>query len=236
MKSRLTRSVEIRTRKQITRTLVVIGVIFFILIIFGPSIIGELGNLMFSLKKEKVANSNYSVNFLDAPTLDDIPQAVGTDMIDISGTTSVKDAKIELLVNDTSYKNIDIDDDGKFIKRGIKLKDGENMLKARVVKGDKQSDFSDEYVVRFTKDAPKLEITAPTDGATFKKADQQISIIGKTEPDNIVTVNSFRAIVNSGGEFSYYLKLNEGENEIKVEAENDAGKKTEKKIKVTYKP
>ena len=47
-------------------------------------------------------------------------------------------------------------------------------------------------------------------------------------------MNEFWAIVDAGGNFSYTLPLQNGENTIKVVATDEAGNKTEYEVKVTY--
>lgn len=75
-----------------------------------------------------------------------------------------------------------------------------------------------------------------SEGGTYTKADKNLTVTGTTDPDNSVTVNSFRAIVDTTGKFTYQLQLNDGENQITIEAQNPAGTTTQKQLKVTYQP
>ena len=105
-----------------------------------------------------------------------------------------------------------------------------------MIKNNKGSEFSQDYKISYLKGEPKLEIGFPSDGASFTKADQEINVSGTTDPDNTVKVNDFIAIVDTNGNFSYFLKLKEGENKIKIVATNPAGKTSEKEITVSYSP
>ena len=105
-----------------------------------------------------------------------------------------------------------------------------------MIRNNKESDFSQDYKISYLKDEPKLEISFPNDGASFSKADQEINIRGTTDPENAVKINDFIAIVDTEGNFSYILKLKEGENKIKIVAANLAGKTSEKELTVSYSP
>lgn len=237
-RSRLRRNLEKQTRKQIIISLLGIGVVLFLLLRFGPSLIGGIGDIIFKVKGGgNEVNKISSRDYIEPPSLDPISPPNSDGKITVSGQTSYTDATIEIVVNDTSYEDIAVESDGKFKKENIALFEGDNTVKARVKKGDKASDFSNETIVKYAKSEPKIDISAPSDGQIFTKADQQITVSGKTDnPDNIVTVNGFRAIVNSDGSFSYYLKLNDGDNTISIEATNTTDKKTKKEIKVKYQP
>ena len=90
--------------------------------------------------------------------------------------------------------------------------------------------------MNYQSDKPKLEVSFPVDNATLSRADKTITVTGQTDPDNTVSINSFRAIVENGGKFSYQLTLNDGDNQITIEAQNPAGLTTQKQLKVTYNP
>lgn len=113
---------------------------------------------------------------------------------------------------------------------------GQNTIKARALVGDRKSDFSKDYLVLYSKEPPKIEEVSPGDGTEFKRGDQDIRVSGKTDPFASVTVNDFVAIVDENGNFSYFLKLNEGENKIIIKAKNKAGKESTKELTVRFSP
>lgn len=236
--SRKQRNLEKQSKHQILMFLSAIAAIIFILLIFGGTIIGGLGDLILKVRGTKPQAAPIKTDIrLQAPSLNDIPPATTNNTIDISGTSNYPNGIIELYINDLSYKNIAVDKNGKFSKSNVKLQNGINTIKARIVKDGNSSNFTDEKSIRLTTDAPGLEISSPNDGQEFKKADQQITVMGKTDGGDItVTVNGFRAIVQNDGNFSYYLKLKEGDNPISIEAKNAADKSTTKDLKVKYSP
>jgi cytoskeletal protein RodZ len=71
---------------------------------------------------------------------------------------------------------------------------------------------------------PNLEISSPTDNQ--KTTEEQITIIGKTNPDNSVSINGNLTQLNDQGEFNYRFRLIQGENKIVIEATNRLGRKT----------
>ena len=86
--------------------------------------------------------------------------------------------------------------------------------------------------------APTLDISTPSDGQRFDKnsigSGNSISVSGKTDQGVSVTVNGFWAVVDDSNNFSYTLPLQNGDNQIKIIAIDQAGNKTEKDIKVNY--
>lgn len=236
MKSRLTRRTEKQTKRQLYFSLTGIAATLIFLSVFGPMVLTFFGGVIDSFQGKNKNQINYlSLAPYQTPTLDPLPQATPSASITIIGRSQYTDGQIEVFLNNSSYKEAEIDDNNFEIKN-IKLDVGENTIKIRYKKGDKKSDFSQEQKIALIKDAPKLEISNPKDNATFGKADQDIVINGQTDADNSVNVNGFRAIVDISGNFSYTITLKEGENKITIEALNEAFKTTTKTITVFYKP
>lgn len=237
-RSRLSRKMEKQNKKQVTLMLLGIILVLFLFFKFGISALSAVSDFFISLneKKDNQTNSKSSVeNFVQPPFLDAIPVATTSSSLFVSGTTVDKDGLVEVFLNDSKEAEIEIKD-GKFIDKVDGLKEGDNIVKARTkIKDDKMSNFTRDYLVTYTKKGPELDVTFPTEGSTFTKSNQ-INVTGKTNSSNSVTVNGFIAIVDENGNFSYYLKLNDGDNTITVVAQNPAGVTTKKEIKVKYSP
>lgn len=236
-RSRLSRRSEERTKNQITRLFIVLVILILILLFFGAQIIGFVGNIIFNIRgannqTQKIVSKDY----LEPPFVDPLPQATPSAAIKVAGLTQYRDSQLEIFVNDTSYKNVAVGKDGKFEQESVILKEGANTIKVRVKQNNKTSDFSNPQIIIYTKNPPKLDISSPNDGQQFQKADQNITVSGKTDPDSIVTVNGYRSIVNDDGSFSYYLPLKGGDNEITIRATSATGAQIEKKLKVNYQP
>lgn len=234
--SRLTRTSERQNKKQALLFTLGIVVVIGILIQFGPLLVNLFGNAVYSLRGEQSEEEVIDDNTLvQAPVLTDIPTATQSSRITFSGIAPSDKGTIELYVNDQLEDELELSSTS-FEVKNVALRKGKNVIKARYSEGKNTSPFSEEHEVTYITEKPKLEVSHPSDGASFTKADKNIQITGQTDPDNTITVNSFRAIVNADGEFSYLLPLNDGENQITVITQNPAGITSEKKLKVTYTP
>lgn len=80
--------------------------------------------------------------------------------------------------------------------------------------------------------SPYLEIYAPKDGQQIET--EKIELIGRADPDTLVTVNSQSVFLSELGEFRYKLELFPGENTIVVEAKSKLGRKTKRQRTVFY--
>ena len=235
-RSRLTKHIEKQRKKQLILSLIGIIVLLFLLLRFAPMILDGIGSLLLTVNENKeITEPTKSVSILSAPTLTADFKATESSRISIEGTSSSNEGTIELYVNDLAQEEIKLTEK-RFTLKNVKLTNGENIIKARLVINNKRSDFSDDLVILKTDEKIQIEELSPSDGQEFKRGDERIEISGKTAPTNKVTVNGFRAIVDQDGKFSYMLQLHEGDNEIKVIAESPSGKKDEKTIKVKFTP
>lgn len=234
--SRLTRTTKERNKKQIMFFGFAIIALLFIFFQFGPYLLNLSGSFMSGLNKPSdkiIANEN---NTLETPFINSIPEATNSARIHIQGTSVYSDAQVELYVNGSSFDDITLSDDQKFTFKDVNLREGANIIKVRVKKGDLASDFSRNYIVEYSAGDTKLEVSSPTEGATFGRGDQTINVTGKTDPDSSISVNGSVAVVDADGNFSYFLSLSDGDNTISIDAQSAGGKTTNKSIKVTYKP
>lgn len=234
--SRLTRTSKEKTKRQIIFFAVAILVLLFVLSQFGGLILTSISSFTSRFSTNKPVVAVEDKNTLESPFIEDIPEATNSAEIHISGSASYSDATVELFINGTRYDTSPLSSDQKFSFDDVPLRNGGNIIKARVKKGNALSDFTREYTVILNKDDVKLDVSSPSDGATFTRGDQTITVQGTTNPNGTVTVNGFRAIVDETGNFSYYLNLAEGENTITIEAQSESGKTANKSLKVTFKP
>jgi len=171
------------------------------------------------------------------PKINTLPEATKTAYINLSGTGEAG-STIEIYFNDKNIISIISDNDSKFSTGKLRLEEGKNSIYAIAVdnKGN-QSSSSEKHYVWYDEKPPELDITSPQDGDNFYGSQEKtITIQGKTEPEVSVILNDRIIIVNSAGEFSTTLSLNEGENQIRVVAQDRAGNETEKEIRVIYLP
>jgi hypothetical protein len=226
-------------RKAIQNTIFVIlglGVIAFLLLTFGAQLL-----INFSLLLGPKGNSTYNttdsqgVNYIATPDLNPMETATNSAKINVSGTSSVDKSTVKLYVNGILADTTKVNEKNEFNFRNISVDQGDNEIKAKIISPDgKESDFSAPQTITYTNKAPDLSIDYPQDGQTLK--DDQQTLHGKTSAGAKVTVNGFWAIVDDQGNFSYNIKLQNGDNTMKLEAVDDAGNKTSKEIKVNYSP
>lgn len=234
--SRLTKTTADKAKKKIIFQIAAIVILLILLIQLGPMALNAVGGVLSSFQKSGNNQADSKDSTLEAPFIESIPDATNSAQIIIIGSSPYADAEIELYVNDSSHDVVALDENQTFTFNDVTLKEGNNFIKARVKRGKDASFFTQEYKVVYSKGEPKLEVATPTENQQFSKGDQSINVSGKTDPENTVTVNSFRAIVDEDGNFSYYLKLNDNDNTLKIEAISPSGKNISKEIKVVYKP
>lgn len=235
--SRLTRTNERQNKKQAILFTIGIIILVGILIQFGPLLVNIFGNAVYTLRggDDRETQEVIKNTLVQPPILTDIPSATQSSRISFNGISPLREGTIEIYVNGRLADEIELESE-KFEVDNLSLKKGVNTIKARLVNGEETSPFSEEIEISYISEKPELEVSSPSDGATFTKADKNITVRGKTDPANSVTVNAFKAIVDPDGEYSYLLQLNDGENTITVEATNPAGVSTSQQLKVTYTP
>lgn len=234
--SRLARTNERQNKKQALIFTIGIIILIGILIQFGPLLINVFGNAVYSIRGGDKADNNQVAGqeLIQPPILSGIPDATQSAKISFSGSAPDKNGTIEIYVNDELAKEIAIKDKLDFNVQSLSVSKGQNTIKARFSKEGKTSSFTPDFQTNYLLDKPKLDVSFPSDNVSFTKADKTITVTGQTDTDNTITVNSFRAIVENDGKFSYQLTLNEGDNQINIEAQNPAGATTQKQLKVTY--
>lgn len=235
--SRLTRTSEKQNKRQALLFTVGIIVLIGILIQFGPVLVNIFGNFVYTLRGgDKSDTQVVGKELLQPPTFIGIPEATQSAKISFSGSAPDKKGTVEIYVNDDLKDEINIDAKTDFEVKNLSLFKGSNVIKGRFVQGHNTSSFTQGFEVNYISDKPKLDVTFPSDGSTYTKADKNLTVTGTTNPDNSISVNSFRAIVDPNGNFSYLLTLKDGENQITIEAQNLAGVTTQKQLKVTFQP
>lgn len=234
IRSRLSRRMEQKTKRNLL--LSVLGIILVILLTFKFGI-PFLINLTFFLsgsKGNREQSENKYPSFIAPPILNSFPQATSSANIIISGVAS-KNQTINLYINDNLIDTSKTKDDGSFSFKET-ISSEESVIKAKVVVGNKESEFSQPLTTAFKSSSPSLNISSPSDGQSFSKDQSIAEVRGTTDADVKITVNGFWAITHDAGNFSYRMPLQNGENKIKIVATDIAGNRTEKEIKAIYSP
>lgn len=201
------------------------------LLFFGVPILGKFADFLDVVFGKKAAdNSALQAGALPPPQLDLLPEATNSANLTVSGFA--QNGEVEIFLNGEKTTLVKVDD-GKFSYDDMKLKNGSNDVKARLLAEDKQSDFSDISKITLDTEEPSLEITSPTPDQNFSGVNR-IQVSGNTEKDAQVYANGFLANVETDGKFEVFVPLKEGDNEIEVKAVDSAGNSTTQKVKVKY--
>lgn len=235
--SRISKITKTRTRKAIFLTFLGIVSIITALFAFGTDLL-----INFSVLAGKLRGSNDSVkssqekDYVPPPTIDTLPSATNSATTKVTGYTTSPNYTIKLYVNGEFFDKKSVKDDKTFSFNNVKLETGENQIKAKAITDeDVESEYSNEATIIYVDKMPELAIDSPQDGGST--SNERISVTGSTDPGNKVTVNDFWAIVNGEGRFNYNnLKLQHGENIIKVVATDAAGNQTIREVKITFSP
>lgn len=231
--SRLSRRLESQSRKNLFLSILGIILVLVLLVKFGIPLLVNF-SLFLSGQKTEESSKTASSEYLSPPNLNQTANATNSSEFIITGS-AVRDEEIDLYVNDSLSDKKETEDNGNFSFK-VTLQTGDNKIKAKAKKNDKESDFSNELVIAYKNSPPSLSLDSPTDGQKFEKDQNTAQVLGKTDSGIRVTVNGFWAVIDENNNFSYSLPLQNGDNMIKIEAQDQAGNKTEKEIKVTYSP
>lgn len=231
-RSRLTLKTEKKTRKTIVLTSLGILIILILLLKFGINMLVGFSVFLAGTRNQSTTNANSSNEFIASPVLDPLPNATNSAKIEISGKSQSNNT-VELYINNNLKDTVQADVKGTFLFIQT-LFNGENQIKTRVKKNNQLSDFSNSFSVFLKNIPPSLTVDSPSDGQSFSKDQSSIIIKGKTDSGVTITVNGFWAIIDENNNFSYNLPLQNGDNQIKITATDQAGNNTEKNLKVNY--
>lgn len=234
--SRLARNIERRTRKNLIFSILGIIIVLFLVVKLGIPLLVNFSLLIANQKDKSATSQNTASNpsFIAPPILNPLPSATNSASLVISGMGNAGQT-VRIYINNNLIDETPTEKDGSFSINET-LQNGTNTIQAKSELNGKESSFSDPLNVTFSNTKPNLDITSPSDGQTFSKDQNTAQVSGKTDPDIKITVNGFWAIVDDNNNFSYSLPLQNGDNQIKVIATDNAGNTTEKDIKVTYNP
>ncbi len=110
------------------------------------------------------------------------------------------------------------------------LEQGDNTLAIEAT-DDVGNVATQEIIVHQKTAAPLLELNVQ-DNATFQQ--NEVQVIGKTEPGAIVTIGGQLVNVSSLGEFQTTVNLQNGQNLLQVVAQDQAGNLTQTQRRLTY--
>ncbi len=233
-KSRLRRSVERQTKKNLYLTLLGMLIIVLVVVIFGGQLLIKFSLFVEKLREgQDTSTPTTTKTYIAPPLLSQTFTATNSAEISIAGTAQAKQT-VKLYVNDDAIDKVKAADDGSFSFDNVKLSDGDNSIKAKALSEKNESSYSNELTITYKNHAPSLSIDSPADNQIVSGDNNKVTVSGKTDANVNVTVNGFWAIVSEDGHYMYDLTLQNGDNQIKIQAVDQAGNKAEAERKVIY--
>jgi hypothetical protein len=171
------------------------------------------------------------------PILSNLPIATTSASLTVNGYTET-DAGVKLYRSGAELAETLADESGNFeFLNVLLLKDQNTFYAVATDLAGNESNQSNRVSVIYDTDAPELTIDSPSDGADFYgETRRTITVNGSCDPNSEVKVNQYSVVVSSTGLYSTTVRLEEGNNEIKVVAIDNAGNQTEQTVKVNYAP
>ncbi len=230
--SRLTKRTEKNTKKSIFFSVLGIVVILFLIFKFGLGLLVNFSLLISNSKGTTTGSDQNTISFISPPTLNPTFSATNSAQVTITGIAD-KGRDVYLYINNLQTDQTTADDKGNF-KFSETLNKGINQITAKEIYNGKESNFSNPISITYLNSLPKLDVSNPTDGEKFQKDQNTVLVSGSTDPGVSVTVNGFWAVIDDNNNFSYNLPLQNGDNQIKIVATDQAGNRTEKDLTVNY--
>jgi len=231
-RSRLSSYQEKKNKKTIIFSIIGILIIVIIMYKFGVEALINFSLFLSGGKDSQATTKSKQIDYIAPPILNSLPSATNSATVIITGSAK-KGQTITLYINRIKKATLTkIDRDGFEFTED--LQKGDNLIQVKAKEEDKESDFSNFYSVIFQNNPPKLELSSPNDGDSFHREDKSVSVKGQTDAGATVSVNGFVAVIDESNNFSYTLPLHDGDNDIQIVAQDAAGNKTEKKVRVNY--
>lgn len=236
-KSFLSRRIERKSRKNFFLTLIICGVLLYILFVwFIPTFIGSL-SFFNRFKDPGTITKSVSEDASLAPPVLNIPyEATNSATIYIRGYT-MADTSVEIYINDELKSTIKSTSNGSFTSDPVTLDLGKNSIYGKTIDTSGNKSYgSKPIIITYSNEKPILEVNNPQDSLVITGGDKKVTVNGKTNSDKeiTITINNNQAIVNSEGNFSQTVEINEGDNNITIVATDTAGNSTQIVRKVTY--
>ncbi len=231
-KSRMRRTLERQSKRNVFLMGLGVILIIILLVMYGQSLIINFSLLMGKTKKQTSEQTTTdAITYIAPPVLDPVSSATNSASAIFTGQITNAD-QVKLYIND-ELVDVAKPKSSSFIFDDVELQEGTNKIVAFAWVKDKKSEQSNTITVKYLKNPPEITIDQPNDGDSFRGS-SALTVKGKTDPENTVTVNGILAITKDNGSFSSDVVLNSGENKIHIEVTDKAGNKTTKDITVTY--
>lgn len=205
------------------------------LVTFGLGFMAKFASFFSSIRKTNSPLEKTNITPPAPPSFDNFSETTNKTPLEISGRIEIGNT---VVINFNSLEDeILADNNGQFSTK-LTLVKGENTLfaYAKDAKGN-SSKKTTEYKIVYDNEPPKIDISSPSDGASFYgKKQQNVSIKGSTDADSSLTINDRLVSINDDGSFSYDFVLSEGENNLTIKTVDKAGNETQTSLKLNFSP
>jgi len=235
-RNRSTRRLAKKGKRQLLTTIIIIVALLYVTVNWVlPFFINGLGTIT-GIFKQSTKEESVAENPNLAPPIINIPyEATSSSKIDISGYAA-SHSKVKIYLEDELVGTTTAEDNGSFTVQDITLSLGTNNIYGKTEdENGKESLASKTIKVIFDNEKPPLEVSNPSDGQTFS-GERKMNVVGKTEPNAMVSINGEQAIVDSEGKFSRQFSLSDGSNTFTIVAKDSAGNSIERTLNVTFNP
>lgn len=215
--------------------MVLTGATIVLLFFFGLPIVVKFAAFLTDIRKSSIPIEKTDTTPPAPPNLKNLPEATNKSSLNIDGM-SESGATVSVFLN-RNKTEIVANGDGAFTTT-LRLNSGDNVIYAlaKDAQGN-ESQKTDEFTITFDNDAPKLEISSPSDGTAFSGSkNQRVTITGQTEADAALTINDKYVSIADDGGFSFSTNLSEGDNTFTVKTVDKAGNTTQKSLTLKYSP
>lgn len=230
--SRLVNVQEKKHRRQTVLWVFLSLVLIGILLVWGIPTLVNMTAFLADFKGGKIVTKGDTI--APAPPIFTTPEiATNNANLKITGTAESQ-TKLILTHNDLA-EELNVNESG-FFEKEVKLFEGDNTFSAKTKDAaGNESEASRTLTIKYDITPPEIAITEPQNNQQFGgRQAQNITIKGSTSEETTVTINGRLATELQNNNFSTTIKLQEGINELIIEATDTAGNKTQEKLNVTF--
>jgi hypothetical protein len=161
------------------------------------------------------------------------PPATSKTSLDLEGFGEA-DSLVVVVHNGREIDQVEVDNEGQF-SYTLELDKGENLVSLYGVDQAGNESATRQLVIVQDSEAPTLLFEDLDEGKQIVGRDQQnFSVRGETEPESQLTLNDRSVFVRSDGTFTAQIYLQEGDNTLKFVVIDQAGNRTEREVRVTF--
>jgi bacillopeptidase F len=231
--SRLQRLESKRNRRSAVLLLIAtVGFVYFVLR-YAFVILPKFTDFLRDLSGQGASLTSADVVPPSPPRFDELPPFTNEKRFVLTGDSELG-SSVLVKIND-SEKEVIVNASGEFTST-LELKEGKNIFSAVAIdRSGNKSAVSDEVIITYDTEPPKLEIEKPVNGESFYGSLGQNQFIeGNTEMDASVLINDRVVVIARDGKFKQSISLQEGENTLIIVATDMAGNETKQELKLNY--